>query len=925
MKKTIPVLLLLLFFGISTSSFAQVAGYTFSQPAGAYTEITGTLFDSATTSFTLDDVLYLSRAIGFSFVFNGISYTTYNMNTNGQITFGATSPTGTNYLPISSTIAYAGAIAGMGRDIQGLFGFSATRTITSTTLTGVVDFTGIVIGKIIIGTGIPAGTRVTGFNTGLGEVYISAGATSSGTSILNCYSGELRSETTGSVGSRVHTVQWKNFKRFGGSVDNFNFQIKLYEGTNQIEIVYGNYVSNTAVTQIQVGLRGASNADFNNRKTAGAAWNATVAGTFNYDTCRLVNTNVPPSGLTFRYTPPVITDDVGVSANIAPSGIYIVGGSPITPSAKVKNYGTNNQLTPFMVVYRITGPTTYADSTSDTVSAGLENTVTFPSQFSPSVAGTYNVTIYTELGNDQNRFNDTLKTSFVVDPQPNYGNDSGYYFANNLATNQPSYPKWIWKDTTGSKNLVLNAASQQTIIGNLDDGYWRKSVREAMLECNQDTSVFKKIKYNGVLYDSFFVGTNGIIGLTEAFGTYSINDFNIDGAQAPKSAILAFWHDANFGNLQGGTNRLSYRIKQNQLIITYDRAVSFAPTTDWVSYQVVIELVKGAGDDNSNWRVTFADTTNQNTSTSFLANYLAQYPAIPPAFTTFRNYVMGWTNNGAPSVYAGYVSTGNPFPATPVTQLSVRRPVFNLTTGAGLAVEFGPDQNALNKHDGLWLCFALSLEGLQSGQRVSDTIDLYVRDCLTPPYKIMHYDRVYLDSAHNGAYSYGYKYVEISMLKRGRPVYIVIGHRNSIRSWSNSVSTMNDTMYYDYTSGVGQTYGNNATLVNGAASFYTGDITQDGVVDGGDGALVDNDASNFVTGDYVTTDLNWDGIVDGADGLFTDNNSANFVAEIAPPGASAFTLPPFIKYEYKSPYENVMIIPDPYAQPKIDFNASEKK
>lgn len=930
MKKLFPVLMLFLFFSYSLKTNAQISGYTYSQPAGAYSEITGTLFDSATSTSgvtSLDDVVYLSRAIGFTFAFNGVSYTTYNMNTNGQVTFGATSPTGTNYTPISSTIAYAGAIAGMGRDLQGIFGFTATRTATSTTLTGVTDFDGIVVGKIISGTGIVAGTRCTGFDTGLGEVYLSAGASSSGTGTLNCCSGELRSETTGSVGSRVHTIQWKNFKRFGSTqlLDNFNFQIKLYEGTNVIEIVYGSYQANATATQIQVGLRGPNNTDFNNRKTAGAAWNATVAGTFNYDTCRLVSTNVPASGLTFQYTPPVITDDVTVIANIAPTGSYIIGSAPITPIARIKNVGTNNQLTPFMIVYKILGPANYQDSTSDTISAGLEHDVSFPSQFNPSIVGIYNVIIYTELSNDQNRFNDTLKTSFSVDPQPNYGSDSGYFYANNLATGQPSFPRWSWKDTTGSKNLVLNGVSQQTVTGSLDDGYWRKSIKSIMLECNQDTSLFKKIKYNGVLYDSVFIGTNGIIGLTEAFGTYSINDFNIDGAQVPKNAILAFWHDANLGTITGGTNRLSYKIKQNQLIITYDRAVSFAPTTDWVSYQVVLGLVKGEGEDNSNWRVTFADTTNQNTSSSFLTNYLAQYPATPPAATIFRNYVMGWTVNGAPNVYAGYVSSANPFPATPVTQLSVKRPVFNLTTGAGLAVEFGPDINALNTHEGLLVILGISLEGLQSGQRVRDTVDIYLRDGNQAPYKIMEYHRVYLDSTHNGTYSFGITQIEFSMLKRGYPFYLVVKHRNSIPSWSPLLSTLAGTIAHDFTFALSSIYGNNGVLVNGAASFYTGDITQDGLVDGADGLLIDNDAANFEVGDYLTTDLNWDGIVDGNDGIFTDNNAANFVSEITPPGAISVTLPQVIRYDYKSPYEDNMIIPDPYAQPKIDLNASQEK
>jgi hypothetical protein len=58
-------------------------------------------------------------------------------------------------------------------------------------------------------------------------------------------------------------------------------------------------------------------------------------------------------------------------------------------------------------------------------------------------------------------------------------------------------------------------------------------------------------------------------------------------------------------------------------------------------------------------------------------------------------------------------------------------------------------------------------------------------------------------------------------------------------------------------------------------------VNQDGIIDGSDGSLVDNDSFNFVTG-YVATDLNGDGIVDGSDYLIADNNSAAFIGVIRP-------------------------------------------
>ncbi|MBK8984028.1 MAG: dockerin type I repeat-containing protein [Ignavibacteria bacterium] len=923
MKKLFTATLVFVIMCFALKTHAQVSLYSFASGIGAYVPITGTLIDSSrgtSGAASLDDVLYTAQNIGFDFVMNGGTYSTYSFNTNGQLAFG-TGLTGTNYSPISGTLTYPSCIAAMARDLQGIFGFAATRTISSTTLTGVSSFEGIVVGKLVLGTGIATGTLVTGFNTGLGEVYISIAATSSGSSTLNCASAELRSETTGAVGSRVHTLQFSNFKRFSSStlIDNFNFQIKLYETTNIIEVVYGSNQANSTAITPQVGLRGINNTDFNNRTTA-TDWTATSAGGVNTATCTLNDLVFPPSGLEFSWTPPIINNDVAPTENVAP--LKIEAGDPgVFPEAKIKNLGINDQNVPFATVYKITGPVNYQDSTFETLLAGQEKTITFPSLFVPGAVGNYAVTIYTRLPGDQVSFNDTLKTSFSVNPEANYGNGNGYFYANNLAVNQPSYPTWGWKDTSGSRSIIIDNIVQPGItrVGSTnDDAYFVLSLKQMLLEFNQDTTD-KHLKFNGICFDSIFPGTNGIIGLTQQFGTYSINDFNIDGAQVANNAILAFWHDANFGNLQGGSNRLSYKVKHNQLLITYDRAVSFSPTTDWVSYQVVIEIAKGCAAPNSNWRVTFADTTNQNTSSSFYDNYIAQTTATLPDPTVFRNYVMGWSGVGVNNIYSGYVSTGNPFPASPVTQVKVKRPVFD-ANGIGLAVEFGPDQNELNLHDVVYLDLSLSLEGLQSNGRVRDTVEVIIRDGNSAPYKIMQRTKVYLDSAHNGTFAYGRKVIEATVIKDQYPLLLEVRHRNSITTWSNIFIANSVAIAYNFTIGLPQIYGNNGTMVNGAASYFAGDVNGDQVVDLADVALIDNDAFNFVAGDYVITDVNWDGVVDLVDAAIADNNAFNFVSEVKFPGAvRPFTEEP-VNYNYKAPAE-IKILPDAYAEPKIDLNA----
>ncbi|QYS90281.1 hypothetical protein JJC04_08755 [Flavobacterium covae] len=114
--------------------------------------------------------------------------------------------------------------------------------------------------------------------------------------------------TTGSAPNRVFTIQWDDAKRYNRN-GNFDFQIKLYETTNVVSIVYG-ICSPTGTTtseniNVEVGLRGATNTDFNNRnKTNHSSWaSTTTRGTTNINTCTTNGSSAPSNGLTFTWTP----------------------------------------------------------------------------------------------------------------------------------------------------------------------------------------------------------------------------------------------------------------------------------------------------------------------------------------------------------------------------------------------------------------------------------------------------------------------------------------------------------------------------------------------------------------------------------------------------------------------------------------------
>jgi hypothetical protein len=119
----------------------------------------------------------------------------------------------------------------------------------------------------------------------------------------NVTTGNLSYLTSGVTPNRVFTVQWTSYRYYGATGDNFNFQINLFESTNVIQIAYGAFTKNATSRTAQVGLRGSSNAVFNNR-TSATSWTASASGTLNSSNMTLSTTVLPPSGLTFTFTPP---------------------------------------------------------------------------------------------------------------------------------------------------------------------------------------------------------------------------------------------------------------------------------------------------------------------------------------------------------------------------------------------------------------------------------------------------------------------------------------------------------------------------------------------------------------------------------------------------------------------------------------------
>jgi hypothetical protein len=306
---------LFIFFLILTSFFvrSQVSSYTFGTSTGTYTPIVGgSNYDNFTswsnTNFLDDNSSSVLESIGFNFVYNGTTYTQFGVNTNGFITLGSL-PT-SSYSPLSTGTSN-NVISAMGNDIIGRGSLLANRTSGSAviTITG-GDISLISVGDKVSGTGIPAGATV--LSKTATTVTISTNATSGGTGFHFRFSRStfgIRFQTIGTSPNRTLVVQWTGWQRYtttGGFGELYNFQIRLNETTNTINTVYNIQGPTSATARtFEVGLRGSSNTDFNNRTTT-TNWSSTTAGTLNSSTVTLSNTVKPTSGLIYTWTPPVI-------------------------------------------------------------------------------------------------------------------------------------------------------------------------------------------------------------------------------------------------------------------------------------------------------------------------------------------------------------------------------------------------------------------------------------------------------------------------------------------------------------------------------------------------------------------------------------------------------------------------------------------
>jgi len=373
----------LLASGTTVAAQAQALNYTpstASNLAGTYTDIATVASSTVIATVNTDDDNSAAQDIGFTFNFNGATFTQFVLNTNGLMRLGSAGPSSVAAFPPFAQTPESGPVSG----------------------TNAADVNLLAPFNLDLGPGTAGGT-------------------------------EYRVVTTGTAPDRVCTVQWTNVADkpqaaaagaptvITTQLANFSFQVKLYETTNVVEFVYGTATAGTgtaAPKYAAVGIKGSLPASsVLATKGSSTPWSTAtfVAGPYKSPATanahNVRQTFLPDAGRTYRFAP-TPNNDARVAA------IYTLGklASPAALPHAVQAVVTNSGLAPqtnLDVTLNVTGANTFTDTKRvASLAPGASATVTFASYPATLALGTNTVTVAVPA--DGNNTNNTATYGQLV-------------------------------------------------------------------------------------------------------------------------------------------------------------------------------------------------------------------------------------------------------------------------------------------------------------------------------------------------------------------------------------------------------------------------------------------------------------------------------------------------------------------------------
>lgn len=411
--------------------------------AGTYVDLAanGTLI----TTPDFDDANSSPVNIGFSFDYNCSSFTQFVLNTNGFIKLGNTNPS-------SAALFFDGA----DNANNGIFNSADPSDVN----------------------------LISVFNHDL------EGAPGA----------EYRVNTSGAAPNRVCTIQFKNVRDKtltpAQQYNNMQFQIRLFETSNVIEFVYGDWTASANASAYKTsacGLKGSGNSNEELllvNKGSGMTWESVTFFNSNYQTTATLNFGnpidrpKPDAGRTFRFNP-IFNNDLQIGEIYAMGEASINFGNPQIISTNVSNTG-HLEMTNVDVTLTVTGDNSFSEvKTIPNIDPGTTVAVDF-NTFSPTITGTNNISVSLPTdefnGNDnrnwtQNTTENSYKYASAETPFNAWGYNAGgegifltkYHLSDTAQVNFVKAFIYDYADNVGQTVYGVVEDENGTILAKSDD------------------------------------------------------------------------------------------------------------------------------------------------------------------------------------------------------------------------------------------------------------------------------------------------------------------------------------------------------------------------------------------------------------------------------------------------------------------------
>jgi hypothetical protein len=498
----------------------------------------------------------------------------------------------------------------------------------------------------------------------------------------------------------------------------------------------------------------------------------------------------------------------------------------------------------------------------------------------PTISGNLNITVPTTVYPETVPHNGSVNRLDALDDR---------LFAAAIHRNKITNTVSLWT----SHNIEVNASGVANTAGNRDAGRWYEITNlTSTPTLNQSGTLFDPAATNPRYYwipsvmmsgqGHMAIGTS-TAGLTQRAQIHVAGKLRTDALGTTQAAILA------------QSSSTGYAVEPNN-------------PQRWGDYS---QTVVDPTDDMTMW--TFQEYCDANNSWGVRAIKLVAPPPATPSSSNITNIITGLpsvnivitgTSVSGSEFFDPGADAGGPgfanrisasIPGVTVNSVTFNSPTqvtLNISTvGATVGLknitvtnpdgQFATGNNLINIQSPPVLNLTAYMQGFynsSSNLLIRDTARVYLRNS-TSPYAIIDSGKVYLTTAGTGS-------ITFNNATNGVNYYLQFKHRNSLETWSKSPgsSFISSALSYDFTTAAAQAFGNNMIQVDNSPvefAIYSGDVDQNGIIDGSDLLLIDNAAANFVSG-YVRQDCNGDNFVDGTDAVIAGNNSENFVIKITP-------------------------------------------